>query len=101
RIQVLVTSGNGDAAVSSGLIPDDTFFSKPYAVEEVARRIHSLLEDRRNFTSELRRREFSVPNSFFLKPQLHEFPRHRDCAAASAPAEVFRRPSVAAVLVVG
>ncbi len=48
RIQVLVTSGNGDAAVSSGLIPDDTFFSKPYAVEEVARRIHSLLEDRRN-----------------------------------------------------
>jgi CheY-like chemotaxis protein len=42
RIQVLVTSGNGDAAVSSGLIPDDTFFSKPYAVEEVAGRIRSL-----------------------------------------------------------
>jgi DNA-binding response OmpR family regulator len=35
-------------AVYSGLIPDDTFFSKPYAVEEVADRIRSLLEDCRN-----------------------------------------------------
>jgi DNA-binding response OmpR family regulator len=42
-IQVLVTSGKGDAALSSGLIPDHAFFSKPYALEEVASRIHSLL----------------------------------------------------------
>jgi two-component system, response regulator PdtaR len=44
-IQVLVTSGKGDAAVSSGLIADGAFFSKPYALEEVASCIHSLLED--------------------------------------------------------
>ena len=42
-IQVLVTSGKGDAAVSSGFIPDDAFFSKPYALEEVVGRIRSLL----------------------------------------------------------
>jgi DNA-binding NtrC family response regulator len=47
-VEVLVTSGKGDAAVSSGLIPDDAFFSKPYALDDVASRIHSLLEDRRN-----------------------------------------------------
>ena len=45
HIQVLVTSGKGDAAVSSGLIADDGFFSKPYVPEAVAARIHSLLED--------------------------------------------------------
>jgi CheY-like chemotaxis protein len=44
-IQVLVTSGKGDAAVSSGLIPDEAFFPKPYALEDVAGRIRSLLED--------------------------------------------------------
>jgi CheY-like chemotaxis protein len=42
-IQVLVTSGKGDAALSSGLIPDHAFFSKPYALEEVVGRIYSLL----------------------------------------------------------
>jgi CheY-like chemotaxis protein len=47
-IQVLVTSGKGEAAVSSGLIPDGAFFSKPYPLEEVASRIHSFLEDCRN-----------------------------------------------------
>jgi CheY-like chemotaxis protein len=44
-VHVLVTSGKGDAALSSGLIADGAFFSKPYALEEVASRIHSLLED--------------------------------------------------------
>jgi CheY-like chemotaxis protein len=44
-IQVLVTSG--DAARSAGL-PDEAFFSKPYPLEEVASRIHSLLEECRN-----------------------------------------------------
>lgn len=42
--QVLVTSGKGDAAVSSGLIGDDAFFAKPYAFDGVASRIHSLLQ---------------------------------------------------------
>jgi CheY-like chemotaxis protein len=46
--QVLVTSGKGDAAVSSGLIADDAFFSKPYALEKVANRIRSLLDDCRS-----------------------------------------------------
>jgi CheY-like chemotaxis protein len=41
--QVLVTSGKGDTALSSGLVPYDAFFSKPYPPEEVANRIHSLL----------------------------------------------------------
>jgi len=47
-IQVLVASGKGDAAVSSGLIAGGAFFSKPYRLEAVAARIHSLLEDCRN-----------------------------------------------------
>jgi two-component system, response regulator PdtaR len=45
HVQVLVTSGKGDAARSSGLITDDAFFAKPYRLEAVAARIHSLVED--------------------------------------------------------
>lgn len=37
-----------DAAVSSGVIHDDAFFSKPYALKEVAGRIHSSQEGCRN-----------------------------------------------------
>ena len=44
-IHVLVASGKGDAAVSSSLIPDDAFFSKPYPLEAVATRIQSLLDE--------------------------------------------------------
>src|SRR5262245_1612910 len=44
--EVLVTSGKGDAAVSSGLVAGEVFFSKPYALEEVASHIRSLLEVR-------------------------------------------------------
>lgn len=44
-IHVLVTSGKGDAAVSSGLVPDGAFFSKPYPLEAVATRIQSLLDE--------------------------------------------------------
>ena len=47
-IQVLVTSGKGDAALSSGLIADGAFFAKPYRLEAVAARIHSLIEECRN-----------------------------------------------------
>jgi CheY-like chemotaxis protein len=47
-VQVLVTSGKDDAALSSGLIADDAFFAKPYRLEAVAARVHSLLEDCRN-----------------------------------------------------
>ena len=47
-IQVLVASGKGDAAVSSGLIAEDTFFAKPYRLEAVGARIRSLVEDCRN-----------------------------------------------------
>jgi CheY-like chemotaxis protein len=43
-VQVLVTSGKGDADTSSGLMPDDAFYSKPYSLEAVAHRIRSLLE---------------------------------------------------------
>jgi two-component system, response regulator PdtaR len=43
-VQVLVTSGKGDADISSGLMPDDAFYSKPYSLEAVADRIRSLLE---------------------------------------------------------
>jgi two-component system, response regulator PdtaR len=43
-VQVLVTSGKGDADTSSGLMPDDAFYSKPYSLEAVADRIRSLLE---------------------------------------------------------
>jgi CheY-like chemotaxis protein len=43
-IRVLVTSGKDDTAVSSGLIADGAFFSKPYSLEAVAARIQSLLE---------------------------------------------------------
>jgi DNA-binding NarL/FixJ family response regulator len=41
---VLVTSGKGGAAISSGVIADGAFFSKPYPLEAVANRIRSLLE---------------------------------------------------------
>jgi CheY-like chemotaxis protein len=41
---VLITSGKGDAAFSSGVIADGAFFSKPYRLEAVANRIRSLLE---------------------------------------------------------
>jgi len=44
--EVLVTSGKGDAAVSSGLVAGDAFFSKPYSVAEVASHIRSVLQDR-------------------------------------------------------
>jgi DNA-binding NarL/FixJ family response regulator len=44
--EVLVTSGKGDAAVSSGLVAGDAFCSKPYALEQVAIQIRSVLEDR-------------------------------------------------------
>jgi CheY-like chemotaxis protein len=44
HVQVLVTSGKGDAALSSGLIADDAFFAKPYRLEAVAARVHALLE---------------------------------------------------------
>jgi DNA-binding response OmpR family regulator len=39
--EVLVTSGKGDDAVSSGLIARDAFFSKPYLLEAVAARIRA------------------------------------------------------------
>jgi CheY-like chemotaxis protein len=44
RVQVLVTSGKNDAAVSSGLVAEDLFFAKPYRLEAVAARIRSLVE---------------------------------------------------------
>jgi CheY-like chemotaxis protein len=44
-IQVLVTSGKSEAAVSSRLVADDAFFAKPCQLEAVAARIHSLLGD--------------------------------------------------------
>jgi CheY-like chemotaxis protein len=47
-IQVLITSGRGDSALSSGLITDHAFFPKPYPLDEVASRIHSLLGNCRN-----------------------------------------------------
>jgi DNA-binding NtrC family response regulator len=47
-IQVLVASGKGDAAVSSELIANGAFFSKPYRLEAVAARIRSLVEHCRN-----------------------------------------------------
>jgi CheY-like chemotaxis protein len=40
-IEVLVTSGKGHDAVSSGLIAHDAFFPKPYRLEAVAARIRS------------------------------------------------------------
>jgi len=46
RHEVLVTSGKGDDAVSSGLVADDAFFSKPYRLEAVAARIHSAVPGR-------------------------------------------------------
>lgn len=45
HVQVLVTSGKGDGALSCGLIADDAFFAKPYVLEAVAARIRSLVED--------------------------------------------------------
>jgi CheY-like chemotaxis protein len=48
HVQVLVTSGKGDAALSSGFVADDAFFPKPYRLEAVAARIRSLVEDCRN-----------------------------------------------------
>jgi two-component system, response regulator PdtaR len=44
HVQVLVTSGKNDAAVSSGLVAQDLFFAKPYRLEAVAARIRSLME---------------------------------------------------------
>jgi DNA-binding NtrC family response regulator len=44
--EVLVTSGEGDAAVSSGLVEGEGFFSKPYALKEVGSHIRSVLEVR-------------------------------------------------------
>jgi DNA-binding NarL/FixJ family response regulator len=44
NIQVLVTSGKGDAALSSGLIADNAFFSKPYSLDDVVARIRLLIE---------------------------------------------------------
>jgi CheY-like chemotaxis protein len=44
--EVLVTSGKGDAAVSSGLVDGEAFFPKPYSVAEVASHIRSVLEVR-------------------------------------------------------
>jgi CheY-like chemotaxis protein len=43
--RVTVTSGKGDADISSRLIPDDAFNSKPYSFEAVATRVRSLLEE--------------------------------------------------------
>jgi CheY-like chemotaxis protein len=43
--EVLVTSGKGDDAVSSGLIARDAFFAKPYRLEAVAARIRSSAQD--------------------------------------------------------
>jgi two-component system, response regulator PdtaR len=48
HVQVLVTSGNGDVAVSSGLVAGDAFFAKPYRLEAVGARIRSLVEVCRN-----------------------------------------------------
>ena len=43
-VKVLVTSGKGDgAALSSGLIAGEAFFSKPYSLDVVASRIRSLV----------------------------------------------------------
>lgn len=42
-VQVLVTSGKSDAHASSGLIPDNDFFSKPYPLADVANRISIFL----------------------------------------------------------
>jgi CheY-like chemotaxis protein len=41
--EVLVTSGQGDGAVSSGLIAPDAFFPKPYLLQAVAARIVSTI----------------------------------------------------------
>lgn len=45
RTEVLVTSGKGDDVVSSGLVADDAFFSKPYRLEAVAARIRASAQD--------------------------------------------------------
>jgi CheY-like chemotaxis protein len=47
QVQVLVTSGKGDAALSSGLVAVDAFFPKPYRLEAVAARIGTLVESAR------------------------------------------------------
>jgi DNA-binding NtrC family response regulator len=44
-VQVLVTSGKGDAAVPYQFIPEESFFAKPYPLETVANRILLLLEN--------------------------------------------------------
>ncbi|MBO0734769.1 MAG: response regulator [Methylocapsa sp.] len=43
-VAVLVTSGKDDTAVTSGLVPAEAFFPKPYLLEVIASRIRSLLE---------------------------------------------------------
>jgi two-component system, response regulator PdtaR len=46
--EVLVTSGKGDDAISSGLIGHDAFFPKPYRIEAVAARIRASAQGSRN-----------------------------------------------------
>jgi DNA-binding response OmpR family regulator len=43
-VQVLVTSGRDDVAVSSGQVALDAFFPKPYRLEAIAARIRALVE---------------------------------------------------------
>ncbi len=45
--EVLVTSGKGDDAISSGLTPRDAFFPKPYRIGAVAARIHASVQGSR------------------------------------------------------
>jgi len=42
-VHVLVTSGHGDVECSAGLIPNETYFPKPYDLEEVTSRIRRIL----------------------------------------------------------
>lgn len=42
-VPVLVTSGKGDVAVTSGLIAKEAFFAKPYKPDAVVKRIRSLV----------------------------------------------------------
>jgi CheY-like chemotaxis protein len=48
RTEVLVTSGKGDDAVSSGLIARDAFFPKPYRIGAVAARIRASAQGLQN-----------------------------------------------------
>ena len=47
--EVLVTSGQGDDAVSSGLIAPDAFFPKPYLLQTVAAHILSSAQSCRDY----------------------------------------------------